>query len=363
MRTKLLLIITAILGAAVLFIPLLSRPFLTRYALHETEDLLQTRIEISSAEFQLLEGGIVLRGINIYHPSRKEEKIVEVGRAALRVKFFPLLYGELAGVTFEMDHPRLVYATTKTGDWEIADQIPLLRKGKGEKRLPVNIDEIVMKDGEVEYRDGRVGMTTKVTDIDLKVTHVRLPTEGNPLPARFKMSFEINRGADFKMEGRADFLSPKITFESEATLSGLPLPPYAPYYDHGLPVRITRGSLSVSSKAKCEKDYLKAPAHAVISGLQVEPKQAKIFGFASNTVVDALKNKNGNVEMDMMISGNIRNPQFHLMTDLTAGFMKEFSHGLVMAIPNQIGDTMKGVGEGIKKGGSSGLGKIKGLFR
>jgi len=360
---KLFIIFAVFMASSILFIPLLSRFFLTSYALHKAEELLQMKLEISSAELQLLEGGVVVRGLKVYNPLRPAEIVMEVSRAAVRIKILPMISGDLAAVELDLDHPKLIYATTKAGAWELSNKVPLFRRGQGEKRLPVNIDEIVMKDGEVDYRDGRVGLTTKVSAIDLKVSHVRLPTQKDPLPARFKMTFEINHEAKYKMDGRADFLSPKITFDSEAALTGLSLPPFAPYYDHGLPVRITRGSLSMTSHAKCENDYLKAPAHVVLSGLQVEPKQAKIFGFAANTVVDALKNKNGRVELDMMINGNIRNPQFHVMTDLTAGFIQELSHGLVMAIPNEIGDVLKGAGGGVKNGAESGLDKLKGLFK
>jgi hypothetical protein len=350
-------------GAAVLFVPLLSQAFLTRIAIREAESLLQTHVQIASAELRLLQAEVVFRDIEVFHPDRKNEKIVEVGRADIRLKILPILFGDLAGLEFRMDRPKLVYITTKTGQWELSRRIPLLMRGEGEKRLPVNIDAIVIKNGEVEYRDGKVGMTTKVHDIDVDVTHVRLPTKKEPLPAKFKMSFDIARGGGFNMKGRADFLSPKISFDSDASLSGLPLPPYAPYYDKGLPVRITHGSASMSSKAKCENDYLNAPTHVAVSGLSVEPKQAKIFGFAANTVVDALKDKHGQVELDMLINGNIRSPQFHVMTDLTAGFVGALSHGLVMAIPNEVGNVLKDGGEGVKKGAESGLDKLKGLFK
>jgi hypothetical protein len=361
---KIVLIAAVVLGgASVLFVPLMSRAFLTRIAVREAQRLLQTEVRIAHSELRLLEGRVIAQGIEVFHPDRKNEKLVEVARAGIQIKPWPMLLGKLAHVEFEIERPRFVYATTKTGQWELSKRIPLLMRGEGEKRLPVNIDEITIKDGEVEYKDGKAGMTTKVKDIDVKVRNVRLPTKDHPLPATFKMDFDIGGGGDFSMTGKADFLSPKITFESDASLSGLPLPRYAPYYDKGLPVRITRGSMAMTSHARCDKDYLKAPAHVVISGLSVEPKQAKIFGFAANTVVDALKDKNGRVELDMMISGDIRNPQFHVMTDLTAGFVESLSKGLVMAIPNEMGEALKGAGEGVKKGAESGLEKLRGIFK
>lgn len=350
-------------GASVLFIPLLSRAFLTRWATHEAQRLLETDVRIASAEIRLLQGEVVAQGIEVFHPDRKKETMIEVGRVNIRLKLLPLITGGLAGIEFQMEHPKFVYATTKTGQWELSKRIPLFMRGEGEKRLPVNIDEITIKDGEVDYRDGKVGKTTRIDDIDVSVQHVRLPTKDQPLPANFKMSFDIAGGGSFNMKGKADFLSPKISFESDANLGGLPLPPYAPYYDNGLPVRITRGSMAMSSHARCDDDYLKAPAHVVISGLAVEPKQAKLFGFAANTVVDAIKDRKGQLELDLMINGNIRNPQFHVMTDLTAGFVASLSKGLIMAIPNQIGDVLKGGGGEVKKKAESGLDKLRGIFK
>ncbi|HSA59900.1 MAG TPA: DUF748 domain-containing protein [bacterium] len=361
---KILLIALVVFGgASVLFVPLMSRAFLTQMAVREARKVLQTDVRIASSELRLLEGRVIAQGIEVFHPDRKNEKIIEVARAAIQIKPWPMLFGKLAHIEFEIDAPKIVYATTKTGQWELSKRIPLLMRGEGEKRLPVNIDEITIRNGVVDYRDGKIGMTTRVTDIDVKVRNVRLPTKESPLPASFKMDFDIGGGGDFSMTGKADFLSPKISFESDANLTGLPLPRYAPYYDKGLPVRITRGSMAMTSHAQCDKDYLKAPAHVVISGLAVEPKQAKIFGFAANTVVDSLKDRNGRVELDMMISGNIRNPQFHVMTDLTAGFVESLSKGLIMAIPSQMGEALKGAGEGVKKGAESGLDKLRGIFK
>jgi len=359
----LILFVVILGGASVLFVPLLSRAFLTRMAIHEAERLLQTRVRVANSELRILEGRVIAQGIEVFHPDRKDEKIIEVTRAAIQIKPWSMLFGKLAHVEFEINHPKLIYTTTKSGQWELSKRIPLFMKGEGEKRLPVNIDEITLKDGEVEYIDGKVGMTTKIKDIDAKVRNVRLPTPEDKLPATFQMSFDIGGGGHFTMKGKADFLSPKVSFDADANLAELPLPRYAPYYDKGLPVRITHGSMAMSSPAKCENDYLKAPAHVVISGLAVEPKQAKLFGFAANTVVDAIKDRNGQLELDMMISGNIRNPQFHVMTDLTAGFIASLSKGLVMAIPNQIGDVLKGGGEEIKKKTESGLDKIRGIFK
>src|SRR4026209_2924643 len=82
-------------GASLLFIPLLSRAFLTRLAVREAESLLQTGVRISSAELRILQGEIVIQDVAVFHPDRKDEKIIEVGRIDIRVKPFPMLRGGL----------------------------------------------------------------------------------------------------------------------------------------------------------------------------------------------------------------------------------------------------------------------------
>jgi hypothetical protein len=362
------LLIAAVLPAALLlFLPVISRGFLTRIALHKAEDLLQTRIELSSASLHLLTGSVVLNNLKIYHPDRKKdqknEKIADVDKLSLRLNYFPMIFGHMGELVLEMDHPRLVYATTRTGDWELSNRVPLLKKGKGEKRLtPFDIERIVIEEGEVEYRDGKVSSpptVTKLSDIDLHVRNVRLPTPKNPLPAKFEGEMTIQKAGKFEIEGRGDFLSPKISFEAEVRISSLPLPPFAPYYEPSLPVRVRRGVLAMKSRAKCEKDYLNAPAHVVVSKLEVEPKGGKIFGFASDRVVQSLKDKKGNVELDILIAGNIRSPQFHLASDLSGAFVKGFSQGLMELGPGAIEE----FGKGVKEGAGSGLEKLRGIFR
>jgi hypothetical protein len=359
MKKKFLLFVVILIAAIILFIPFISRGFLTRMALQKAEELLQTHIELSSASLQLLQGSVVLRGLKIYHPDRKKEKIAEAGRVSLKLNYFPMIFGHLGELILEMDHPKLIYTTTRSGQWELSNRIPLLRKGKGEARLtPFNIERITINGGEVEYRDGRVTSpptVTRLSDIDVRVRRVQLATKEDPLPAKFDAEFDIQKAGRFQMEGRGDFLSPKISFDSEVKLTSLPLPPFAPYYEPSLPVRIRRGTLAMSSKAKCEKDYLRAPAHATISGLEVEPKGTKIFGFTSDRVVQSLKDKEGNVELDILIAGNIRNPQFHLVGDLSGAFVKGLSQGLMKL-------TAEEIGKGVKEGVESGLEKLKGLF-
>lgn len=346
---KVLICVAAFFASLILFVPPISRAFLTHYALRMAEHVLQMEVSISSAELHLLSASLRVNGMAVHHPKRKDENFIEADRIDLAVKVLPMLIGRKPSLSVIIDSPKLTYITDRHGDWELRNQVPLFRRGKGEKRLPLNVDRIIISDGSIEFRDGRVGKTTKLTDIELDVRRVQLPTEDDPLPAKFSLSFEIDDSADVTMDGRADFLSPTISFDSDLRLAGLPLPPFAPYYDkRSMPVRIKRGSMAMTSHAKCKKDYLKAPAHLTLSGLHVEPKRSRIMGFAANRVVEGLKDKSGRLDLDVMISGNIRSPNFHITKSLSNAFAGSFAKGLVKDVPGKLEDVGKGVGSKIK---------------
>jgi len=352
---KILILVLIFAASLVIFVPFISRGLLTHYALKTAEDVLQMDVSISNAELHLLSGSMKINDMAVYHPKRKDEKFIEAKSIKVGLKLSPMLVGEKPSLSVEVNSPNLIYITDRAGNWELKDQVPLFRRGEGEERLPLNVERIIIDDGKVTYKDGKVGKTTRLSDIELDVKRVQLPTKDDPLPAEFDLAFKIDGSAKLKMKGRADFLSPKVSFDSDINLYGLPLPPFSPYYDkQNMPVKIIRGNMDMSSHAKCTNDYLKAPAHMTITSLRVEPKKSSILGFTADKVVDNLKDKDGRLELDVMISGNIKSPSFHVTNSLSSAFAGSFAKGLTEGIKN-VPDKLEDAGKDL---GS----KIKGIF-
>ena len=86
----------------------------------------------------------------------------------------------------------------------------------------------------------------------------------------------------------------------------------------------------------------------------MEPKGNNILGFSSQSVVDGLKDQDGNMKIDMVVTGNIRSPQFHITSQFSQAFAKSFAGGLA--------DVGKEFGGTLKEETKSGLEKLKGLF-
>lgn len=325
-----------------------------RIAQKQAHRLLQTRMEFSRIELGLLKGIVTVHHLKVFHPDRADEILVEVEKLRLSLWRNPFQKIDSPKIAIHMEKPKILFVLNRRGEWELSDRVPMVRRGEREERLkPFDVEEVTVSDGELIFRDGRVSRPPTVTslkDIQLRVEGLSLPTEKNLLPAKFVTSFKIGDSAKAQLEGKGDFLSPKTSLAAKLTVEGLPLPPYAAYYDHGLPVRILKGSLSFSTHASCERDYLRISGRARVSDLQVELKKKKSFGFVADMAVDSLRNQHGQVELDFLIQGSLSRPQILVLTDFNKAVKAGFSQ------------KVEGVGTTIKEGTQSGFRKVQDFF-
>lgn len=308
---------------------------------------LQAPWEFTRLDLRPWEGEVLLHDVRIGHPDRKNEPIAQIDEMEIRLKSLLSLFEDARPVEIRLKHPRIVFATDPHGEWELAGRIPLLERGaKNDLLAPFDIESITVQDGEVEFRDGRKDLVVPLSQVNFKAEHWQHPTENNPLPVEFEASFKIADAGEAKLKGRGDFLSRQTSLKADLAINGLSLPPYAPYYDHGLPAKVTHGLASFSTQARLERDQLHVPVHAEVSELEIALKKNKGMDFMSDSFVEEMKNSRGNVEIDLLISGNLRQPQFVVLTDLEPS----------------MGQGFKAAGREIKEGTQSGWRKFKGLF-
>ena len=359
---KLLLFSLIFFAALILFIPIISGIFLREYATSQAKQLLNTDVSIASVELHPLSLSLDLHHLVIFHPEKRAQEVASIDTVALKVSPFSLLFSKQMAVTIEMENPELTYKLTPQGTWDLSGKFPILNRGKNEKRMkPLNVEKIKIHDGRLTYEDQNISnppTITRLRSIDVLVKDLQLPTESDKLPTTFEATFNIEDQGDFEVTGQGDFLSPQINFEADVTVDTISIAQFQPYYHKDLPVTVTQGNLALKSHAVCTRDTLKAPAHVAITGLEVTPNKNMLFGFAAGSIVESLKNKNGNVELDITIAGPITNPQFHLSTNLSQAFVKGLSSSLTEGVSNTIGDVGNGVSEGIH----SGIESLKGLF-
>lgn len=365
--TKWLLVSFLLLVAVAIIVPYASRGYLTRLALQKASEFLGAPVELSYAELNLFEGAVVLHGLKIYNPIRQKEIFTEADTIAVRLQYLPILKGKKGSLSVSIRHPQIQYRTNASGIWELKNKIPLLAApaSKEKTESPITIEKITIKNGAIHYFDGQVGKNILLSDFDLQLNH------GASAP--FHVNFLIDKQGGFSFDGKGDLLAEKISFEGDTALKKLPIVPFEPYYrNEKMPVEITGGTLTLTSRPKCQKNYIQAPVHAVIQELQIRTKQA-LLGTAAEDVLKELKNSDGNVVLDFDVAGDLYNPQFRVTTNLTQEFSKAFAKVLVREVPallekakvlpEEIRSTVESLQKGdIKEAVEGGIGKLKGLF-
>lgn len=363
-KWKWLIIVAGAIVFVLLLVPFLSRGYLTQLALKKASEVIGAPVQISHAELDLLRGGIAIHHLKIFNPLRTQEIFTVVDKLSVRFPLIPLLKGEKGRLALSAQEPVVHYRTNSQGNWELKNKFFGSSKPAGKTELPFHLASLAVGNGTVYYHDGKVGKTTTLSSLGLKVKNL----------STFWMETIIDGQGKLRIEGDGDFLAGKISFQINMTLKTLPLVPYEAYYeDPKLPVKIAAGSVSLTGKAKCEKNYLHAPVHAKIHQLEVEPKRNILVGEAADRLLEELKNKEGNLELDFLIEGNLYNPQFHITTNLAQAFGKAVASTLIKEVPQliekakvlpeEVRSTIETIKQGdVQKGIETGVKKLKGIF-
>jgi len=314
-----------------------------RWVQRKSEEVLQTQVDFSDLQIQMSTSSLTLRNVHIHHPDRKNEMIGEIPEITFHLESFSELFRKEKPIEVTLKHPKIIFTTLRSGDWELSDRFPLMRRDSGQKRLsPFNVDKVSVQDGELEFHDGRMGTVIQLHKVQFSADHFQLPTAGNPLPITFDAQFNVGNAGSIVMKGQGDFLSPKTSFKATLKAQGLALPPYAAYYEAGLPVHVRSGTAYFETEVVCDQEKLHVPIHASVSGLKVDLKDHKTFEFVADDKVESMKNSKGMIETDLVVTGDLTRPKISFLTKFDASF----STG------------MKAVGHKIK----SGFGKVKDFF-
>ena len=349
-KKKVLWISLLLLASGLGFAAVRGQAYLEKFVHRKAETILATPIHFEKMELLPFEKKLIFHQVKIPHPDRPAETLGEIEKVVLKVQSFPLRFEAARPVEMELHRAKLTFTTNRNGEWELAGRIPLLTRGPSNPGLaPLDLEEIRLHDGEIEFRDGRVSsppLAIKLAKVEFVAHNWDHPTSSEPLPVNFTAEFVLLGTGSAKLTGEGDFLSTRTSFQAELKMKNLPLAPLAAYYERGLPARVKGGSAAFSTRVRCDQDQLKMPIHAEVSGLRIELKKNKEMQFMADSVVDTMKNARGNVEMDIMVSGDLKHPRFVVLTDLEPSLAQGF----------------KAAGNEIKQGFKGGWKKFKGLF-
>jgi hypothetical protein len=233
----------------------------------------------------------------------------------------------------------------------------------------VAISTIELKDGTVELYDATVSrppLRTRIEQIDGVIRDV-------PAPPSQRTSFElegivkgITRDGRAKVSG---WVGPAAKdSSSRIALVAVDMVALQPYLVKKNEARLTRGVLDLNLDSEVRNGNLDGKGKVVLKDLEFAPSRGFLdtfMGLPRNAVIGFLKDNNDTIDVDFVLKGDTRHPNFSLNENL--------STRIATAMAGQLGVSIKGVAEGIGTLGRKGVegagslvegvgSAIKGLF-
>jgi hypothetical protein len=131
-------------------------------------------------------------------------------------------------------------------------------------------------------------------------------------PSEVAVSGRVDDDAPLEITGKIRPLPPDRLIDLRAVASGFDLPKISPYSGRWAGYSIEKGKLSADVRYRIDGDKLQATNKLVINQLTFGPKVESPTASKLPVLlaVSLLKDRNGNIDLDIPISGSLSDPQF-----------------------------------------------------
>lgn len=216
----------------------------------------------------------------------------------------------------------------------------------------LSIGKIVLRDGVIELFDATVArppLKLRLERIDAAISGVEAPSlqeriqfeltgvvKGSSRDGRLKVSGWLKAG------GRDS--------SSRIVLDAVDLVKLQPYLVRTGEARVSRGTLDLDLKSEVRSGKLDGKGKVVLRRLEFESSQGYLetfMGIPRNAVIRFLKNHEDAIEVNLIITGDIRNPSFSLNEAIATR--------IAASVAELLGVSIKGVAENLEALGRKGL--------
>jgi len=324
----------------------------------ELESRLGKRFAIERIDLKW--GHVEVVGVKLTNSAGKE--VVRVGDLSVTADFMGLLRKEyiVSNITLkdaylfvEIDNkgnlinpvlPPELTPTQQTKEYKPSEPAP-----------PVSIKKIEVINASVDYLDRKTPATpvlTRMRKIDLVVNDVSLPFANAFSDYDLSASIPGNQGTGtLKSKGKVKIKTSDV--DLKASLRGLDITAFKPYFQKQSPVDITRGQVDLDVDIKVVSQKLHAPGMVVLKDLQFQSGPgmgSKFMGLPLSLVVALLKKNNDEIQVNFVMEGDLKNPKF----DVKENLMDRIS----VAMADKLGFPIKGIAEALGDLGAKGTADV-----
>ncbi|MBP0597551.1 DUF748 domain-containing protein [Herbaspirillum sp. LeCh32-8] len=175
----------------------------------------------------------------------------------------------------------------------------------------IRVGQVVLAEGNINYTDNFVKPNYTANMTGLAGTIGEISSE-KPQPAPVNISGKIDNDAPLQISGSLNPLFKPMFLDIKASANGVQLPRLTPYSAKYAGYPITKGKLSMDVQYKIENDKLVAQNDVRIEQLTFgervdSPDATKLPVMLA---VSLLKDRNGNINLNLPISGSLSDPEF-----------------------------------------------------
>jgi uncharacterized protein involved in outer membrane biogenesis len=177
----------------------------------------------------------------------------------------------------------------------------------------IQIGRITLQNGHVKFNDHfiRPNYSANVTDLSGTITHLSSNANNR---ADIALTGQVNHQGQLDINGQINPLSNNLYLDLLAKLSDFELSPLAPYAEKYAGYGIERGKMSFKVHYHVEDQKLTAENQLLLNqltfGKKVDsPSATKLPVLLA---VALLKDRNGNIDVNLPISGSLNDPEFSM---------------------------------------------------
>lgn len=328
-----------------------------------SEDFYGFQIKWDRFDFSILNASAKLHGFELIPKAmpgfQKGETMIKADKITVDLRWLPLIFQKTLSLSeIELESPQIKVIRYRNGTNSLKSFLPIIKVGEKKKkknqdvRYHLVLDEVYVKDGEIDFKDKKMGSRIELKNVDLLMTKLNSIAGRKGKPSDVNMSAKLGEtGGKIKLKGTFNLFEEGIHFDLKQKSKGLPITYFRPYYQRDVPVLVTGGTMSVSSTLKSRKSYLTSNHFVQISNLQVEGKRGMgvIMGLPAKIFVAFVSGHRGTLDMTVQVNGNLEKGNF----SISRQFSRSLFQSMIARAREEKGigieEKLKKAGEGLKE--------------
>lgn len=176
---------------------------------------------------------------------------------------------------------------------------------------PIQIGQILLQGGRLDFND-------RFVKPNYRVNLTGLAGKVGPLvpgkPGLVDVKGAIDRSAPLQILGRVDPFGAELALDITAKAKGIDLPSFSPYSGKYVGYAIEKGKLSVDVHYLIDRGQLTAENNIFLDQLTFGAKieSADAMSVPVNLAVALLRNSRGEIDINLPITGSLRDPEFSI---------------------------------------------------